>query len=150
LRVALRDAIAAVRAERPFTIDAWVLLPDHLHCLWTLPEGDADFSMRWMLIKRAVSLACRADFHRDDWLTAAQRRRGESSLWQRRFWEHRIRDGADFAHHADYLHFNPVKHGLTANVADWPYSTFHRYAQNGIYPPDWGGIADTDGEWGES
>jgi len=137
IRNALRAAIETVRATRPFVIEAWVLLPDHLHCIWTLPEGDADFSTRWMMIKRAVSLACRESHHRADWITASKRKHRESTIWQRRFWEHQIRHENDFIRHADYIHFNPVKHGYAERASDWPYSTFHRYVRDGIYAPDW-------------
>ncbi|PPD03048.1 MAG: transposase [Methylobacter sp.] len=142
VRVALREAISSVREQKPFTIDAWVLLPDHLHCIWTLPEGDADFSSRWGLIKRQVSIQCREHYRRDDWLNASKRKHRESTLWQRRFWEHQIRDESDFNRHADYLHYNPVKHGYCQQVADWPYSTFHRYVAEGVYPFNWAGVAD--------
>jgi putative transposase len=137
VRVALRGAIETVRATRPFVIDAWVLLPDHLHCIWTLPEGDADFSTRWMMIKRLVSVRCRDAYRRADLMNASKQKHRESTIWQRRFWEHQIRDDDDFAKHADYVHFNPVKHGLVANAAAWPYSTFHRYVKNGTYAADW-------------
>ena len=137
IRNALHEAIQTVRAARPVVIDAWVLLPDHLHCIWTLPEGDADFSTRWMTIKKAVSLACREGYHRNDWMTASRHKHRESTIWLRRFWEHQIRSEDDFARHADYIHFNPVKHGNAKRVADWPYSTFHRYVRDGIYAPDW-------------
>jgi putative transposase len=142
IRNALRGAIETVRVARPFVIDAWVLLPDHLHCVWTLPDGDADFSTRWMFIKRAVSLACRADYHRADWVTASKLKHRESTLWQRRFWEHQIRDADDFARHVDYIHFNPVKHGHVQQAEDWPYSTFHRYVRDGVYAQDWGGVME--------
>lgn len=142
IRNALRDAIEAVRASRPFVIDAWVLLPDHLHCVWTLPDGDADFSTRWMKIKRAVSLACRDEYRRADLLTASKLKHRESTIWQRRFWEHQLRDEKDFARHVDYIHFNPVKHGHAQHAADWPYSTFHRYARDGAYVQDWAGVKD--------
>ena len=121
-----------MRVARPFVIDAWVLLPDHLHCLWTLPDGDADFSTRWMMIKRAVSLACREDYRRADWVTASKLKHRESTIWQRRFWEHQIRDENDFARHVDYIHFNPVKHGHGQRAVDWPHSTFHRYVRDGV------------------
>ncbi|HSM98587.1 MAG TPA: transposase, partial [Gallionella sp.] len=111
IRNALRAAIKTVRTSRPFIIDAWVLLPDHLHCVWTLPDGDADFSTRWMMIKRAVSLACREDYRRAGWVTASKLKHRESTIWQRRFWEHQIRNENDFDSHVDYIHFNPVKHG---------------------------------------
>ena len=139
IRNALRASIGTVRVARPFVIDAWVLLPDHLHCVRTLPEGDADFSSRWMKIKRAVSMACGEEFHREDWMTASKSKRRESTIWQRRFWEHQIRDENDFARHADYIHYNPVKHGYMQHAADWPYSTFHRYVRDGLYVRDWVG-----------
>ncbi len=142
IRNALRAAIVRVRVARPFEIDAWVLMPDHLHCVWTLPEGDADFSSRWMKIKRSVSLACGEEYRRDDLLSASKLKHRESTIWQRRFWEHQIRDEEDFARHVDYIHFNPVKHGHVQQVADWPYSTFHRYVRDGVYAQAWGGVKD--------
>src|SRR5512139_2068122 len=90
LRNALRNALITVRRKWPFEIDAWVLLPDHLHCIWTLPHGDADFSTRWSLIKRQVSLACSSSFTQAEWMTASKRKHRETTLWQRRFWEHQI------------------------------------------------------------
>jgi putative transposase len=139
IRNALRTAIETVRLERPFVIDAWVLLPDHLHCIWTLPEGDADFSTRWMMIKRAVSIACGESYHRPDWMNTSKKQHRESTIWQRRFWEHQLRDTDDFARHVDYIHFNPVKHGNAQIVVEWPYSTFHRFVLDGIYAPNWSG-----------
>ena len=91
---------------------------DHLHYVWTLPDGDADFSTRWMMIKRAVSLACREDYRRADWVTASKLKHRESTIWQRRFWEHQIRDENDFVRHVDYIHFNPVKHGHGQHAID--------------------------------
>ena len=111
-RNALRASIEMVRVARPFVIDAWVLLPDHLHCVWTLPDGDADFSTRWMIIKRAVSLACREDYRRADWVTASKLKHRESTIWQRRFWEHQIRDEHDFARHVDYIHSTLLNTGM--------------------------------------
>lgn len=141
VRAALRDAIRTVRARHPFTIDAWVLLPDHLHCLWTLPPGDADFAKRWSLIKRNVSMVCADQYHRVDWMTTSKTKHRESTLWQRRYWEHCIRSETDFANHMDYIYINPVKHGLVYRVCDWPYSTFHRDVKRGLYAPDWAGVA---------
>ncbi|OGT20782.1 MAG: transposase [Gammaproteobacteria bacterium RBG_16_57_12] len=138
IRTALRHAIRHVQASRPFAIDAWVLLPDHLHCIWTLPPEDNDFPARWSLIKRHVSLACAAQYKRDDWITPAKRKHRESTIWQRRYWEHQIRDETDYRRHMDYIHHNPVKHGLCTDVAAWPYSTFHRHVRQGKYPIDWG------------
>ena len=142
IRAALRDAIGKVRRSKPFAIDAWVLMPDHLHCVWTLPPGDHDFSGRWSLIKRGVSRAIGRQYRRPELLGASKLKHRESTIWQRRFWEHRIRDDEDMRRHIDYLHFNPVKHGLVANVADWPHSTFHRFDANGIYPVNWAGGND--------
>lgn len=130
VREALREAIRQTRMTAPFDIDAWVLLPDHLHCIWTLPQGDADFSMRWSKIKRYVSQQCGKTFVIDN-VCASRTKRHESGLWQRRFWEHQIRDDADFARHADYIHWNPVRHGLVNRAVDWPYSTFHRFVCDG-------------------
>jgi putative transposase len=139
LRTALHRAIDNVRSQRPFKIDAWVLLPDHLHCIWTMPDGDADFSTRWRLIKRWVAISCRHAY-RDDYPASRSRRtHSDSTIWQRRFWEHQIRNEDDFERHADYIHFNPVRHGYVDRVIDWPYSTFHRHVGAGIYPHDWVG-----------
>lgn len=118
-----------------------VVLPDHLHAVWTLPDDDPDISKRWYLIKLGFTrrLSARGiDLPRG-------RRVGERALWQRRFWEHLIRDDDDFARHVDYCHINPMKHGLVTRVADWPHSSFHRAVRDGIYAPDWAGDAATDG-----
>ena len=139
VRRALRDAVRRVRAEMPFSIDAWVLLPDHLHCIWTLPPGDADFGRRWGRIKFLVTRAVAADYARADWRNASRIVRRESTIWQRRFWEHQIRDDADYAAHMDYVYINPLKHGLVHAVADWPHSTFHRLVRAGVYPANWAG-----------
>lgn len=133
----LRTAFVDTRRRRPFTIDAIVVLPDHLHCIWTLPPDDADFSARWHDIKSRFS----ARIESGKRLSACRAMKGERGIWQRRFWEHCIRDELDFSRHADYLHFNPVKHGHVACVADWPHSNFHRYVAQGLYPLDWGGNA---------
>jgi len=150
IREALRLAILRVRETLPFTVEAWVLLPDHLHAMWTLPENDADFSKRWSLIKRHVSQAC-PQFNREDWVNESQNKRRESTLWQRRFWEHQIRDERDFQIHMDYIHYNPVKHGLVKQAVDWPYSTLHRYIAQGVYPADWASEMqdNADAEFGE-
>jgi putative transposase len=131
---ALREAVRRTRQERPFTIDGWVVLPEHMHCVITLPEGDHDFSNRIKSIKirfvRAVPPT--------EWRSRVRTARGERGIWQRRFWEHSIRNDMDYARHMDYIHFNPVKHGYVARVCDWPYSTFPRLVQAGLYPADWG------------
>ena len=138
VREALRAAIHHARERHAFRIDAWVLLPDHLQCVWTLPPDDADFSVRWNLIKRGVTLACSERLYRPQWMSESRRKHRESTLWQRRFWEHEIRDDRDFEAHVDYVHFNPVKHGYVQRVLAWPYSSFHRYMHEGQYPRDWG------------
>ena len=142
VRLALRRAIEQVRARLPFDIDAMVLMPDHLHCIWTLPDGDTNFSLRWSQIKHGVSYSCR-----DLYVPVRSRsrlRQRTAPIWQRRFWEHRIRDQCDMERHMDYIHFNPVKHGLVGAAAEWPYSTFGRYVRERVYPAEWGGNAACD------
>ncbi|MBI1834414.1 MAG: transposase [Burkholderiales bacterium] len=139
VREALRAAIIKVRSTHPFEINAWVLLPDHLHCIWTLPEGDADFSTRWRLIKREVTVAIGAQYFRHDFQTERRSQKQQGTIWQHRFWEHLIRDDGDFAAHMDYLHFNPVKHGLVKTANEWPWSSFHRLVKDDVYPLSWGG-----------
>lgn len=142
---ALREAVRATRRQRPFHIDAWVVLPDHLHCLWTLPAGDTDFSNRWKAINIRFIQAIAPTERR----SAVRIRRGERGVWQRRFWEHAIRDEEDYARHLDYIHYNPVKHGWATAVKDWPYSTFHHWVKQGGYPMDWGGQPGDDAGFGE-
>jgi putative transposase len=132
---ALRRAVRVALGHHPFHIDAWVVLPDHLHCVWTLPPGDSDFPLRWQVIKAVFSRSVAPAPQR----RASLVRKREAGVWQRRYWEHTIRDERDFAAHMDYVHFNPVKHGLAAHPADWPFSTFRRCAALGIYPGDWAG-----------
>jgi putative transposase len=132
----LRTAVRTVRTTHPFHIHGWVVLPDHLHCVIELPDGDSDFALRWRLIKLIFSRSLPLEEQR----SVLNRSRRERGIWQRRYWEHLIRDEADMRAHLDYLHFNPVKHGLVGRVADWPYSTFHRLVGRGIYPSDWGGV----------
>jgi putative transposase len=130
---ALRNAIRKVKDAHPFTIEAMVVLPDHLHCIWTLPPGDADYGIRWALIKAGLSRSLAPTEAR----STSRIKRGERGIWQRRFWEHMIRDEQDFQRHVDYIHWNPVKHGHSTRVADWPYSSFHTYVRRGVYPLDW-------------
>ena len=136
----LRQAVRKVRGVHPFHIHAWVVLPDHLHCVIELPPGDARYALRWRLIKLIFSRS----LTREGRPTAVQERRGEKGIWQRRYWEHLIRDERDFRHHIDYVHINPVKHGLIQRVGEWPYSTFHRLVEQGIYPADWAGEPDAE------
>jgi putative transposase len=144
VRAALRKGIQEVRQSLPFSIDAWILLPDHLHAIWTLPENDDNFGSRWAVIKRTVSCQCGYLAVNDEPINESPAKRGESGIWQRRFWDHLIRDELDFQRHLDYLHWNPVKHGYVKRVIDWPYSTFHRFVRQGLYPLDWGGVNEDD------
>lgn len=148
-RTALRQAIIDVRSKLHFESIAWVLLPDHLHTIWRLPETDANFSLRWALIKQHVTREC-AGRSRNVPTTESRQRRGEGAIWQRRFWEHTIRDETDFRHHVDYIHYNPVKHGYVSSPAAWPYSTFRRYVHDGVYPKDWASTDEgTESNYGE-
>lgn len=132
----LRDALRVVKTNHPFSIEAIAVLPNHLHCIWTLPSGDADFSTQWRLIKSTFSRSCpdRYKRHRD----SARLRKQEQAIWQRRFWEHQIRDERDLRQHVDYIHYNPVRHGLVDSPRAWPYSSFHRHVEGGHYASDWG------------
>lgn len=131
--VQLRHVVRVVKARHPFEIVAWVVLPDHLHAIWTLPADDADFSTRWVLIKAGFSRGMITDEN----IRASRMRKGERGLWQRRFWEHQIRDENDLARHVDYVHINPVKHGHAGKASQWPWSSIHRYIRRGILTPDW-------------
>jgi len=142
---ALRAAIRHALVKWPFHIDAWVVLPEHMHCIWTLPEGDFDYSGRWRVIKAAFSRALPVTERR----SASQLSRNERGIWQHRFWEHTIRDDRDYAAHMDYIHFNPVKHGYVSNVADWPHSSFRRCVYKGVYPDSWIGTSDAMADAGE-
>jgi putative transposase len=142
----LRKVYRTVQQRQPFETIAVCVLPDHIHALWALPEGDADFSTRWSLIKSGFSRG----LDRARSLSASKVAKREKGIWQRRYWEHAIRDDADFERHVDYIHFNPVKHGYVARVADWPHSSFHRYVERGLLAQDWGGdMKDIQGEFGE-
>jgi putative transposase len=142
---ALRAAIKQTRVEKPFSIDAIVILPEHLHAIITLPAADYDYAGRWRRLKGLFTRAMQksgASIMRDS--------RGEYQLWERRFWEHTIRDDRDFERHVDYIHFNPVKHKHVQKVADRPHSSFHRFVQHGVLPLDWAGIAGGEsGQYGE-
>ena len=142
---ALRQAFVAVRDRHPFTIEAIVILPDHLHTLWRLPEDDGDYALRWRLIKARFSRELPEDEHR----SPSRASKGERGIWQRRYWEHQIRDDDDWARHVDYIHYNPVKHGLVTRPGDWPHSSLHRFVREGRLPADWGAGSSIDGEFGE-
>ena len=142
----LRDAFREIRQHHPFSIDAMVVLPDHLHAVWTLPDGDADFATRWRLIKSTFS----RNLPSGEPISSSRAEQGERGICQRRYWEHTIRDENDFARQVDYIHINPVKHGLVTRVRDWPHSSFHRMVKLGIYPEDWAGdVAKPGGDFGE-
>jgi putative transposase len=141
-----RDVYRSVQQQRPFETIAICILPDHLHAIWSLPPGDADFARRWNLIKGGFSRGLPAAASRSS-SKAAKREKG---VWQRRYWEHAIRDDADLARHVDYIHFNPVKHGLVPRVCDWPHSSFHQHVKRGDLPHDWGGdVREISGPFGE-
>ncbi len=141
----LRSVMKKVKATHPFHIDAMVVLPDHLHAMWTLPRCDADYPMRWALIKAGFSRRLPKDERRN----RSRITKGERGIWQRRYWEHLIQDEQDFARHADYIHYNPVRHGYVQRVVDWPYSTFHREVGRGIYTADWGDGPESHMQTGE-
>jgi putative transposase len=141
-----RSAFRKVRARHPFTVEAIVILPDHLHSIWTLPADDADYALRWRLIKSTFSRLLPLG----ERVSESRLIKGERGIWQRRYWEHTLRDDGDFGRHVDYIHFNPVKHGHAGRVKDWPYSSFHRMVRLGVYPEDWAGDFTNDGaEFGE-
>jgi putative transposase len=132
---ALREGICQVQRDRPFEIIAWVVLPEHLHAIWRLPDDDFDYATRWMLIKQSFARKVSDEERR----SRSRIRKGERGIWQRRYWEHLIRDERDLRNHVDYIHFNPVKHGHCLQVRDWPYSSFHRFVGNGVLSADGAG-----------
>ena len=136
----LRQAFRYTVRRHPMEISAFVLLPDHLHNIWTLPEGDHNFSMRWRLIKSYFSRHCQEKYN--GVVSKSRQSKQERAFWQRSFWEHAIRDDQDFVNHVEYIHYNPVKHGLVDAPKDWEHSSFHRYVRNGLYDEMWGTIGD--------
>jgi putative transposase len=146
----LRAAIRAERLVRPFDVLAFVLLPDHLHTIWALPEADADYSTRWRRIKERFTGTYLAAGGVETGRSESRLRRKERGVWQRRFWEHTVRDEDDLKRCLDYLHFNPVKHGHAARVSEYPWPSFHRWVEMGEYDPTWGTAEVTDvpgAEW---
>lgn len=142
---ALRQVFRKIKNGHPFAIDAMVVLPEHIHCIWTLPHGDADYKTRWGLIKAGFSRAISAGERR----SRSRMKRGERGNWQRRYWEHLIRDDLDFERHVDYIHWNPVKHGWVKRAGDWPHSSFQMHVRRGITSADWTcetDVAIDDGE----
>ncbi len=135
----LRNACRYTRQRHPFTIEAMVVLPEHLHCIWLLPEDDDDYSLRWRLIKSHFS----RHIAKEETISQSRLRKNERGLWQRSYWEHQIRDDTDFQRHLDYIHYNPVKHGYVDNATDWPYSSIHQWVKSGVYPRDWAAAPST-------
>lgn len=131
----LRNAMRSVQRRHPFEILAVVVLPDHLHALWRLPDGDCDFAVRWSLIKSGFS----RQLPRSESISLSRHLKRERGIWQRRYWEHRLRDQDDVRAHIDYIHFNPVKHGYVQRASDWPYSSIHRFIRQGVVGEDWAG-----------
>lgn len=141
----LRASFLHVREAHPFRTIAMVVMPEHIHALWELPPGDTDFAMRWRLIKAGFSRRMPVVPN----LRPSLIRKQERGIWQRRYWEHLIRNEDDMQRHVDYIHFNPVKHGHAQHVKDWPHSTFHRYVEKGWLSKNWGMAGDSIGNFGE-
>ncbi|MTD99196.1 transposase [Paracoccus sp. YIM 132242] len=132
----LREAVRVTQAERPFGIEAWVVLPDHLHCIWRLPEGDCDYSVRWGAIKARFTRGVRDEVGWNPTLRSPSKvAKGDAGLWQRRFWDHHIRDERDLAAHVRYCWWNPVKHGYVQRPEHWPHSSVHRDIAVGRHDP---------------
>jgi len=129
----LRKSFKYVQKNHPFIMDAIVIMPDHLHCIRQLPKDDSDFSTRWRLIKSHFSRSIK----NTEIISKSRHRKGERGIWQRRFWEHVIRDEADYVNHVEYIHYNPVKHGYVVRVKDWEFSSFHHWVEKQIYPLNW-------------
>lgn len=141
----LRQAYQRANTLYPFHTIAICILPDHLHAIWQMPEDDGDYALRWRIIKSQFS----RQFNASNSRSTSKIKHREKGIWQRRYWEHQIRDDIDMQRHIDYIHYNPVKHGLVAKAIDWPHSTFHRYVKQGIYPQDWGIGSQVTGQFGE-
>jgi len=140
----LRCVLNKVKQDHPFQLDAMVVMPDHMHVLMTLPENDNNYAMLWTLIKAGFSRA----LPKIERINASRKKKGERGIWQRRYWEHYIRDDNDYQKHVDYIHYNPVKHGYVTRAVDWPYSTIHKYIADGILSLDWA-CGDNEGMFGE-
>jgi len=134
----LREAFRQTQKKHPFIMEACVILPEHLHCIWRLPEGDHDFSKRWRLIKTYFS----KNIISNEYISNSRKQKKERGIWQRRFWEHLIRDEEDYQNHVDYIHYNPVKHGYVQQMIDWQYSSFHLWVKRKAYPNHWASDID--------
>ncbi|MBT8141948.1 MAG: transposase [Gammaproteobacteria bacterium] len=140
----LRNAYKRVQELKPFKTIAICVLPDHIHAIWQLPKNDVDYSSRWRILKANFS----RNFTATDSRTYSKFKKGEKGIWQRRFWEHQIRNETDLQNHINYIHYNPVKHGLVQKVEDWPHSSFHRFIEEGNLSKDWGSKV-VEGQYGE-
>ena len=129
----LREAVHYVKQRRSFHILGWVVLPEHMHAIWAMPDQDSDYSTRWRLIKQRFSRSIESR----EAVRPSRQHKGEREIWQRRFWEHQIRGEKDLQNHLDYVHINPVKHRYVEVASAWPYSSIHRYIRQGIITPDW-------------
>jgi putative transposase len=134
----MREAWKNTNKRFPFETVAVCFLPEHIHTIWTLPEGDADYSKRWGEIKRLFSKEYLELEGIEGPRNESRKKRGEATIWQRRFWEHTIKDEQDLKCHVEYIHYNPVKHGHVLKTADWQWSSFRKFVANGLYPLDWG------------
>ena len=143
-RKVLHESWRDVQRKWAFSLIALYLLPDHLHCIWKLPDNDSDYSARWQRIKSTFSMNIDPAVLPRAKSSDSRISKREVAVWQRRFWEHAIRDQTDLNRHIDYIHFNPVKHRCVLKAAEWPWSTFHCYLSHGVYDPDWGDISEQD------
>ena len=134
----LRAVTQTVKTTHPFSIVSMVVLPEHLHAIWRLPPGDADYPLRWSQIKAGFSRR----LPKDERIRPTRQAKRERGIWQRRYWEHQIRDEDDLAQHVDYIHYNPVQHGWGHHPVDWPHSTLHGYIERGMLTPEWAVSAD--------
>lgn len=140
----LRDSLVSVRRRLPFDLLAFVLLPEHLHCIWSMPDGDDDFPTRWRQIKALFTRAYLRAGGSDREVTPQERHQGRRGIWQPRYWEHRIRDEKDYLQHRDYIHLNPVRHGYVERPEEWPWSSFHRHVRVAWLDPHWPGSSPVD------
>jgi len=136
-RALLMESIGEIKRTLSFNMPAFVILPEHLHCIWELPDGDTDYSKRWGMIKRSFTRHWRQRVSPNKAISDSRKKKREAGIWQRRFWEHAIRDDKDYENHLNYIHYNPIKHGLVRCAHEWDYSTFQQWRDKGYYPSDW-------------
>lgn len=139
----LKQTIKTIKNKHPFGLEAIVILPEHIHSIWQMPDDDIDYSLRWQLIKMRFTKLSKENINNHTMSSSSRIHKREQTIWQRRFWEHRIRNEKDFERHFDYIHYNPVKHGYVNNPKDWQWSTFHKYVNEGWYDEDWGNSEPT-------